>query len=351
MSASSTRTSISILMLHGFSQSGKLFQIKSRPLVQELTGKLARFYQVAEKDVNFVFPDGPIRLNSGVVAGRWMDDSPSAKSSDLFAWSKEPDVYGTVQYPGLDQSLSMLFRLSRDHGPFTGVIGFSSGATLASMFVSWCESDHIPGRREALRTMCESCVGHELKGILETPPQAPLDFAILCAGFPGPAQYYRGFYEPELSTATVHVVGDLDSMVPPTKSMELINRCRDPMFIKHKGTHHLPRDRVTINRIVASIHVLLASQMDRARSMERTECAVVDELRYQQGDNCFQLFKQMSATTLPKSESSSDSEKGSDRLDDAASSVASACDSTGSSRSRRSYRRQIARRYQVIRTR
>jgi len=73
--------------------------------------------------------------------------------SDLRTWWQNLDI--TSQYLGLEASLASLAFLVKTTGPFTGVIGFSQGATLAAMFTSWCESNHVEGRHEMLQEMTD----------------------------------------------------------------------------------------------------------------------------------------------------------------------------------------------------
>jgi hypothetical protein len=193
--------------------------------------------------------------------------------------------------------------------------------------------------------MCEGCVGHELNSILETSPQAPLDFAIFCSGFAGTPKYYRGFYAPELTTPTVHVVADWDTMVPDTKSTELINCCRDPIVIRHKGTHHLPRDRNTVKKIADSIDFLRKRQMEPQIPTYPGEGAVMVALRHVQSMYELQHVERPLIATSLNLARPNDSDIDTDRLEDATSSVGDALTSTGSSQCQSVCRRHIVRRY------
>ncbi|KAK5027993.1 hypothetical protein LTS07_006869 [Exophiala sideris] len=252
MSTGSSGRSIRILMLHGYAQSGRCFEIKTKPVIKRLIKTLSGHYNTHEDNIRLVFPDAPIRLN-GCDATAVEGD---AADSGIYGWTP---LYGTdegVQYEGLDRSLSDLSFITKIQGPFQGVVGFSQGAALAAIFTSWCEMDFTLGRRRALQDMGKN-LDPAVTRLLSVPPQGPLDFAILCSGFRADMQFYHGFYDPPLSTPSIHVLGELDTMIPRLRSLELLKSCQDALLVDHQGVHYVPRDTTVVEKIGQNLLMLL----------------------------------------------------------------------------------------------
>ncbi|KAI1618395.1 serine hydrolase-domain-containing protein [Exophiala viscosa] len=252
MSVSSSEVSIRILMLHGYAQSGGCFEIKTKPLTRRLTKTLSGHYNTREDNIQLVFPDAPLRLGRcGAI-----DGEADITDSGIYGWTP---LYGTseaVQYQELERSLSLLSFISEIQGPFSGVVGFSQGAALAAIFASWCETDFTLGRRQALQDMGTN-LDPALSRLLSMPPQKPLDFAILCSGFRANMEFYHGFYHPPLSTPSIHVLGELDTMIPKSSSLELLESCQGAMLVEHQGVHFVPRDTMVVEKIMQSLLMLL----------------------------------------------------------------------------------------------
>lgn len=155
--------------------------------------------------------------------------SPS-EDVNMRAWWKTLD--DTSLYPELPSSLESLAGLLRAH-PVDGIIGFSQGACTAMMLTALCEG--TPERLAALRRQ-----GAPVD--LIHPPQVPFKFTIACCGFSGNPTYYSGFYEPKISTPSLHLIADWDTMVVPEQSARLVQACLDPTVVRHRGGHHVPTD-------------------------------------------------------------------------------------------------------------
>lgn len=236
---------IKMLMLHGFAQSGPCFQIKTRPLTKVLRKTISDYYNVVPEDVELVIPTAPLQLRASDLCGTCAEGQQFFGDSDTWAWWQNLDT--TSQYVGIESSLAALILLVQKHGPFTGVVGFSQGATLAVMFASWCESRSVPGRSEALRDMSNG--NTLLSQLLSSPPQSRLDFALCFSGFRGTPSFYHGFYAPKIVTPTIHILGQLDTMVSSADSEDLINSCFEPKVLQHQGVHFVPRDVGVLDQI------------------------------------------------------------------------------------------------------
>ncbi|KAK4897979.1 hypothetical protein LTR27_004363 [Elasticomyces elasticus] len=216
-----------ILALHGFTQSGKWFEIKMKRIEHHIRTTLpSHLLQQYPGGMEFLYPDGPVALQ---------DDG----GDHCRAWFRRLDTVS--RYEELDSSLEYLCTYLRKHGPVDGVIGFSQGAAMAMMLTALCEASINPGRVEALQTQ-----GSPMH--LAT-PQGPLKFAIACAGFCGTAAYYSGFYSPKIVTPSLHVIADLDTMVSAEQTSELMQACSNPQVVNRPAAHYLPRDVRTLNAI------------------------------------------------------------------------------------------------------
>jgi hypothetical protein len=247
MAASESK--IKILMLHGFAQSGPFFQIKTRALSKTLRRTISRCYNVMAEDVELVFPTAPLQLRVSDLIGTCAEGQQFLDDSDTWAWWQNLDV--TNRYIGIESSLAALVLLVQKHGPFTGVAGFSQGGTLAAMFAAWCESYSVPGRSEALREM--SSDDALLLQLLSSPPQCRLDFALCFSGFRGTPSFYHGFYAPKIVTPTIHILGELDTMVCKTHTEQLIGSCLEPEVLQHQGVHFVPSDVNVLDQISKSL--------------------------------------------------------------------------------------------------
>ena len=247
---------IKILMLHGFAQSGPFFQIKTRALSQMLRKTVGDRYNVSPEDVELVFPTAPLRLRVSDLGGTCAESQQLVDDSDTWAWWRNLDA--TNRYIGIESSLAALSLLIQKHGPFTGVVGFSQGATLAAMLASWCESSAVPGRREALLEM-----SHDdplLSQLLSCPPQCPLDFAVCFSGFRGTPRFYHGFYAPEIVTPTIHILGELDTMITKDDSEDLIALCFEPKIVHHQGVHFVPRDVEVLDQVSRNLESIIINK-------------------------------------------------------------------------------------------
>lgn len=259
MDTLTTEAPITILMLHGYGQSGGFFEIKTRPLVRRLTKTLAAHYNTSEDNFRFVFPDGHLHLLDGLKPTASTADTGIVDSSaDMRAWTPFYSFSDSTQYAGLERTLSGLSQLCATYGPFSGVVGFSQGAAIAAMFTSWCESNYVPGRVAALQNMRGSQASPALAQIFSRPPQRPLDFALFFSGFAGNAEFYDGFYTPMIVTPSVHVLGRYDTFIPRQNSLELVRACCDAVVVEHQGTHYVPRDPILVEGVIRGLSSVLS---------------------------------------------------------------------------------------------
>lgn len=174
-----------VLCLHGYRQSGATFRAKTGALRKRLRPH-------AELD----YLDAPHAADGGRAWWRASDDGSA--------------------YAGLDASVALVRSHLADHGPYAGVLGFSQGATFASLLAG-------------------------LAGAEEAGALAQLRFAVLASGFASRADAHKdaGWYA-DIHLRSLHVWGEADERVPKAASEALARRFRTPETIAHAGGHVLP---------------------------------------------------------------------------------------------------------------
>ncbi|KFY65515.1 hypothetical protein V496_02531 [Pseudogymnoascus sp. VKM F-4515 (FW-2607)] len=141
---------LKVLMIHGYGQSGPLLDIKTSRLQHALQEAFTNHTRTCE--VRFCFPTAPCRIL--VPSLRELEESPTGgqlESLDMWTWCMDYSSGGNKFFDenrtisDLDDALDSIAEIIRQHGPFDGVIGFSSGACIAALIASLLEE----GREQA----------------------------------------------------------------------------------------------------------------------------------------------------------------------------------------------------------
>jgi predicted esterase len=255
-------------MLHGYTQSGHIFEIKTKALKKSLE----KFLPPAPKPghlqqypggVELVYPTGPMKLSTSDIPGYDVDGINNAEKEDpeAYAWWKRKGDSEPYQYDGLESGLTALATTLKEQGPFDGTIGFSQGGAAAAMLATLLET----GRKEGFERL-EKSGGMQwpttFTGQDGGPIHPPLKFAVSYAGFGASTHaLYRGFYEPKIATPTLHFLGSVDTVVSEERSLRLVEACVDgkgreggvPRVVYHPGGHHLPSQKQFVAALVAFI--------------------------------------------------------------------------------------------------
>lgn len=270
---------IKILMLHGYTQSGPLFQAK--------TGALRKTLQKAfPKGIELVYPTAPIRLTpadesflagSGTSKDSEGKDESETQEIDAWAWwrrkgsaSDEPYVY-----EGIEQGLGHIAHALKTEGPFDGVVGFSQGGACAALVASLLE----PGRRDAFEAQYESG-GMKYPESFEKDDKeiihAPLKFAVSYSGFAAMGKNpYTAFYEPKIKTPILHFLGTQDVVVEEARSLALVKACEhsdEKYVVYHPGGHFLPStQKACVNALIGFIKEVLHGEEKAQKEEENVE--------------------------------------------------------------------------------
>ncbi|KAK1093531.1 hypothetical protein LTR48_002126 [Friedmanniomyces endolithicus] len=234
-----------ILMLHGFTQSGHSFEIKTKALKKSLekafpTAPKPGHLKEYPGGLELVYPTAPIRLDPDDVV-------PNSSSA--------PGAGADVQKdgPSMERGFERIASVLQEHStePFAGVIGFSQGGAAAGMVASLLE----PGRRHAFET-AQAKGGMRYPdffvkdtGYIEETVHPPMRFAVSYSGFSAAmanAGLYQAFYEPKIATPMLHVLGTVDTVVGEDRSLKLVESCVSgsgeggKRVVYHPGGHFLP---------------------------------------------------------------------------------------------------------------
>ena len=143
-------------------------------------------------------------------------------------------------------------------GPFDGAIGFSQGGAAAGMLAALL--DGRPERREAFVALHEResrapvfpATFLNAKGDLTHPP---LKFVVVYSGFAAPPEMHGAFYEPMITTPSLHVFGGLDTVVAEDRGQRLVQACDEAgrEVLVHPGGHFVPSQRVYLDAVVGFV--------------------------------------------------------------------------------------------------
>ncbi|KFX95843.1 hypothetical protein O988_05598 [Pseudogymnoascus sp. VKM F-3808] len=172
---------IKVLMIHGYGQSGPHLDKKSSRLQRAVREALTNRTGIC--DVAFCFPTAQCRIP--------IPDLPDPDKSeggeelgnlDMWTWCMDYSSGGnkffdeTKKISDLSNALDSIAEIIRQHGPFDGVIGFSSGACIAALIASLLEE----GRKEAFENwMAENAAIEICSMLLRVQPRPPHVLSIL----------------------------------------------------------------------------------------------------------------------------------------------------------------------------
>lgn len=245
---------LKILMLHGFTQTGHLFEIKTKALKKSLEKSIPAAPKPGHLKqypggIELHYPTAPIRLDVTDVPG--FDVDGDKESPEAYGWWRRKGDAEPYVYVGMEQGLATIAQNLLEHGPFDGVLGFSQGGAAAGMVASLLEG----GRREAFEAAqakggmrYPDSFTHD-SGFIEEAIHPPLKFAVSYSGFGASTNaLYQAFYKPKIRTPMLHFLGTVDTVVSEERSLRLVDACEDgsggkggvERVVYHPGGHFLP---------------------------------------------------------------------------------------------------------------
>ncbi|KAH7406015.1 serine hydrolase-domain-containing protein [Phaeosphaeria sp. MPI-PUGE-AT-0046c] len=262
---------LKILMLHGYTQSGPLFQAK--------TGALRKTLQKSfPAGCELVYPTAPIRLtpaDESFLAGSANKESENGSEEkeeiDAWAWWKRKGDGEPYTYEGIETGLATIADALKTQGPFDGVVGFSQGGACAAMVASLLE----PGRHEAFNAKIGQG-GMSFPESFEGSIHPPLKFAVSYSGFAARGMNpYHAFYEPKIKTKVLHFLGTQDVVVEEKRSLALVEACEhteDKYVVYHPGGHFLPStQKASVNALIGFIKEVMQGEEGTKKEEESVE--------------------------------------------------------------------------------
>lgn len=197
ISKETDRPKLKILAFHGYRQNGAVFR-----------GKIGSFRKAVAKYAQLVFVSGPHKVVNEDGAG----------DEDARSWwfNAEDNTFSGKCLGGLalgfQDTLAMIEKVEKEHGPFDGFMGFSQGACLVGLLAAMQQKGYLP---------------YSFK------------FAIFASGFRSGSLVHKGFYDEDISLPSLHVYGESDSIIPKEMSESLINLFIKPVVAEHSGGHYV----------------------------------------------------------------------------------------------------------------
>lgn len=269
MSSNPFNLQITNARLIGYTQSGPLFDSKTKALTKLLTKTLSAAAPIGlAVEPVFIFPTGPHRLRPRDIPGFVPangddgDDGSDDDSSDAWAWFRKNEVNGT--YRGFEDGMKRIAEsIAEAGGDIDGVIGFSQGGCTAALIAAALEQNSSEGgedlAKKKMMMMKKRVPGPDVPSpsaetLTGSPPDwtwvdnlraannnRALKFAVIYSGFWAPVPGLQWLYEdPPIVTPTCHFIGSLDTVVEEARCQALIDRCADPQVIVHTGGHYVP---------------------------------------------------------------------------------------------------------------
>lgn len=257
--------SLKILMLHGYTQSGPLFNAKTKALEKVL--------RKAFPGILLSYPTGPMKLKASDVPG--FDASKSEEDGDevvAYGWWRRSNTSDPPEYVGIEEGLAVVAETMRAEGPFDGVMGFSQGGALAAMISALLEGE---SRKEVFKAAQKnSKLAMPYPTSFANLDHPPLKFCISYSGFCAPGERYMAFYKPSIQTPMCHFVGSLDTVVEEARTSLLVDAAGGPektTVVVHPGGHFVPNNRQYLDSVVAFIKAKTTESADQGKKEESVE--------------------------------------------------------------------------------
>ncbi|KAI0003972.1 serine hydrolase FSH [Xylariaceae sp. FL0662B] len=239
--AAEGKPELKILMLHGYTQTGAIFDNKTRALTKKLK-------KVLPASVSLIFADGPLKLRPSEIPGYGGDDASDDDDPDdgdgaYRAWFRKDEATGELR--GFEAGMDAVASAIRAAGPggVDGVLGFSQGAAVAALVASALEVPHRapPADAPSPSSLSSPADWGWVARLRDANAGRPLRFFVSYSGFPLEAAGLRWLYEePRIATPSLQVLGSLDTVVEEGRCRGLVERSVDPTVVVHPGGHYVP---------------------------------------------------------------------------------------------------------------
>ncbi|KAF9379651.1 hypothetical protein CPB97_008846 [Podila verticillata] len=242
--SSPVEMTLRILCLHGYTQNALSF-----------TKKTAVFRKCLKDIADLVYITAPhiVPIPTLTTIEERQEDSLENLEPEAVPygwWTSSPEK---PTYKGFDESLIQLREVLEKQGPFDGVMGFSQGASMASLLQVLLERPH-------LSEIMKDCTHQPFKFAIIVSGFEPRDaekmtwytnqYPVLKAKDDGSTTDKVGEQEGEekqehlhgVQGASMHVIGRNDVIIEPERSEGLLKHYlfKTPTVLYHDGGHYLP---------------------------------------------------------------------------------------------------------------
>ncbi|PMD21289.1 hypothetical protein NA56DRAFT_572417, partial [Hyaloscypha hepaticicola] len=118
---------------------------------------------------------------------------------------------------GYGPAIRYMFEVIRTEGPFIGIVGFSTGITIAYTLVSLIEYRLFP---------------------------LPFHFAICYSDFILSHSQYKSLYYLQIRIPVLHFVGNFDMVISEDETLKFAGRYKNRLVKYYPGTHFVPRSKI-----------------------------------------------------------------------------------------------------------
>ncbi|ORZ22213.1 serine hydrolase FSH [Absidia repens] len=224
-----------ILCLHGLAQNKTMFMKKTAALMRSV-----------EDSVDLVYVTGPLAVltpeYSSISMREQSANTEISEENKPYAWwypQRYKPLLADGTMPGVGESLEFIKTVLIEQGPFDGILGFSQGGCFSACLSVLLEDRSI------------------LPDII--PPEfahPPLKFVIVVAGYiPSEEQGLSSLFSrsSKLKTSSLHIIGDLDTLLSPKEMLQLAGCYENPVVLRHPGGHFVPSISSVKKRLVSFI--------------------------------------------------------------------------------------------------
>lgn len=211
----------SILFIHGFGQSGKIFSHRLKNLSKKI-------YKKFDKKINYIYPDAPIIL-------------PTQKEDEIErGWMQcnNPDIFyglNTVNYIGLESSIQYIYDIGDKDKSIEAIFTFSQGTCLLFYIIMLhlYQNDIYNFKVHFPNLKCFVFVS----GFIKPYPENDIFNKLI--------QYIKPDSSDirQLDIPSLHVYGINDNYVNYEKSKEVLKFFKEPEIFEHEGKHFVPSNK------------------------------------------------------------------------------------------------------------
>lgn len=277
-----------ILMLHGFVQSDKIFSSKTGGLRKNLN----------KIGFDLFYPNSPMKITKEELMAHHNiqpgEDSDKKMASEFNTTTNGQDVYygwwkrkskSLQEFDISQEVMDYLHNYVLENGPFEGIMGFSQGGAFAGYLLTNF---------------------HKLLDLTHD-QQPPLKFFVTFSGFRLEAPQFQSSYDKHpLSTPSLHVQGEQDTVVAETRVLSLYDSFQEDRrtLLKHPGGHYVPNSKQYVNQVCNWIQWIdsqpESSSLQDKKPQGKEEHPKQDATKPDLGDDLMGTIDSMMGTTRIK---------------------------------------------------